>query len=609
MEDEEKKKENEIADPADNPLEVLVNKEHSSDEQAPELEATEHNPEKNHGSRFHRLKSWYSSHKKISIPATVMLLLLLVATIPWTRYKTAGVVYKKDFSMQLKDSTAGTPVSEAKVSIGSISGVTDGNGKVTLHGVSVGNHKATITKKYYKDTQLNVLVPILNQKSVPSISFVATGRQAKVLVSNLISKKNLSGVEIKVADIEAKTDKDGSATIVLPVGTSSKEATLSLKGYNEVKVTVEANSTSVKENKFSLSPAGKIYFLSKKSGKIDVVKTNLDGTDRKTVLAGTGKEEDRGTILLASRDWKYLALLSRRDSPKPKVYLIETESDKLTVVDEGNATFTLVGWNEEDFVYQIDRESTAIWQAKKYALKSYDAAKKQLITLDESRGEGDSNNSATYESITDVYSIDRSIVYWKGWFSYDYDNPARYQGKQDGVYQINTDGTGRKTIKNFNHDLDSALYVNSYLYKPLEIYYSLFDGSNVTKYYEYESGKLADKTDLAEEFKKYTEEDPKTFLLSPSGSETFWSDPRDGKSALFVGSKTGDDGKEIAALSDEHKVYGWYSDDYLLVSKKSSEIYILPRLGVKADTDSLKITDYHKPSQNFYSYGGGYGGL
>ncbi|MBA3757336.1 carboxypeptidase regulatory-like domain-containing protein [Candidatus Saccharibacteria bacterium] len=608
MKDEEKKQVGQITDSADNPLEALVNKEYA-EEKVMEPDDLVKKTKKDSQSRVDRLKKWYGSHKRISIPVTVLLVLLLVAAVPWTRYKAAGMVYEKDFNLQLKDSTAGTPVSEARVSIGSVSGLTDGDGKVVLRRVSVGEHKATITKKYYRNTQVNVLVPILGQKSIPNISLVATGRQAKVLVSNIISKNNLSDVEIKVADTVAKTDKDGSATIVLPVGTSSKEATLNLKGYNEVKVTIEAANSGVKENKFNMSPAGTIYFLSKKSGKIDVIKTNLDGTDRKTVLPGTGKEEDRNTILLASRDWKYLALLSRRDSSKPKLYLIETENDKLTSVDEGTASFTLVGWNEENFVYLVDRESTAYWQPKKHALKSYDASKKQLITLDESRGEGQSNGDATYESMTDIYSIGSSIVYFKGWFSYDYSNPTRYQGKQDGVYQINADGTGRKTIRTFNHDINSALYVDSYLYKPSEIYYSIIDGSNVTKYYEYESGKLVDKADLADDFRKYTEEEPRTYLLSPNGNETFWGEPRDGKSALFVSSKDGDDSKEIAALSDEHKVYGWFGDDYLLISKKSSEIYILSRAGIKNDADSLKITDYHKPALNFFSYGGGYGGL
>lgn len=608
MQKENDNKDGYISETDENPLEALVNKENGG-KFATKSQQTEKQTKNSRDSRFGRFKSWYAAHKKLSIPASVLLFILLIAAIPFTRYAAAGTVYKKDFSLQLKDSTAGTPVSGAQITIGPASAITDGSGKAVLKQVNVGNHTATVIKKHYKDTRLSVLVPILSQKNMPSFTVVATGRQVKVVLADTISQKALSGVEITAGDVEAKTDKNGSAVIVLPVGTTSQKATMSLQGYNETEVTLAVSEKEIKENKFKLTPSGKLYFLSKKNGKIDLVKTDLDGTNRKTVLAGTGKEEDRGTVLLASRDWKYLALLSRRDSAQAKLYLIETENDKLVTFDEGNARFTLVGWNDHNFVYQVDRLALKDWQAKKYAIKSFNAEKQQLITLDESKAEGSSANDAAFESINNVYSVDKVVVYTKGWTSYDYYNPNKYSGKDDGVYQMNADGTGKKTIMTFGHATGNSLYFQSYLYKPQEIYYSVQDGGESAKYYEYENGKLSGKSDLKDEFNKYFDEGGTTYLLSPSGKETFWKENRDGKSALFAGNPDGDSSKDIAALSDEYQTYGWYSDNYLLVSKKSSEIYILPKAGVKAESEMLKITDYHKPTQNFFGYGGGYGGI
>jgi Tol biopolymer transport system component len=93
-------------------------------------------------------------------------------------------------------------------------------------------------------------------------------------------------------------------------------------------------------------------------------------------------------------------------------------------------------------------------------------------------------------------------------------------------------------------------------------------------------------------------------LLSPSGSNSFWAEARDGKSALFVGDQDGKNPKQVASLS-EYTSYGWFTDDYLLVSKGSSELYIMSKAGGKPQ----KITDYYKPSVNYQGYGGGYGGL
>jgi hypothetical protein len=122
-------------------------------------------------------------------------------------------------------------------------------------------------------------------------------------------------------------------------------------------------------------------------------------------------------------------------------------------------------------------------------------------------------------------------------------------------------------------------------------------------YYAYANGKVTSKGNLDSEFNEYYQ-NRKTYLLSPSGDNTFWVEPRDGKNTLFVGDENGDNGKQIASLSD-YSNYGWFTDDYLLASKNSSELYIMSKSGAGA----VKITDYHKPAVSFPGYGGGYGGL
>ena len=78
-------------------------------------------PKKDTVSRWHRLKNWYTSHKKISIPLTFLAVVLILALVPFTRFKTAGLILTNNFSVKIVDATAGTPVSGATVSSGSIS--------------------------------------------------------------------------------------------------------------------------------------------------------------------------------------------------------------------------------------------------------------------------------------------------------------------------------------------------------------------------------------------------------------------------------------------------------------------------------------------------------
>lgn len=590
----------------DAPEEVAID-EKGKELPGPEEKKPEQTNPSDKKSRWHRFTHWYKTNKKKSIPLTIVILIAVLAAIPWTRYRGAAMAVSQDFTIKVMDSTAATPVSGADISVGAQHALTNANGVATLHQIKVGHRTVLITKKYYKDERVSVLVPILKQKTTPTIQFVATGRQAKISVKNVITNAPLADVDIKVADISAKTDKSGSATVVLPVGTTSEKATLSLNGYNDAKVQVKANDKTIAQNDFTMTPVGKVYFLSKLSGRIDVVKTNLDGTSRQTVLAGTGSEDDRGTILLASRDWKYLALLSRREGgTNAKLYLLNTSDDSLVTVDgDSGSVISPVGWSNHNFIYTLSRQNVPNWKPNAQALKSYSAESKKITILDQTRGEGTGQNDYASESYGSVYQIGQNVVYEKYWNA-DYLNQDRLNNKQAGIYSITATGANHQTLKTFGYAAGQNTFMTSVPDEAEGIYYQVYEKGKLA-YYAYDNGKVSSKSNIADEFDKYLEQGAITYLQSPDGNETFWSEQRDGKNTLFVGDADGQNGKQIATLSD-FQTYGWYTDDYLLVSKNSSELYIMPKTPSK-DTKPVKITDYHKPSRSFPGYGGGYGGI
>jgi hypothetical protein len=553
--------------------------------------------------RWQTWKNWYSERKKWTVPLTVLVLLLILAGIPFTRYHLAGLALKRDFSLRLVDSTSNTPVSGATVTLGGQTAESDASGKVTLH-VGVGNHKFEVSKKYYAPADASLLVPILKQKQVPDVKMSATGRQVRISVANLISKQALGGVDIKVADISAKTDKNGDATVVLPAGVSTQSATLSLNGYNDAKVTVKVSSDKVQQNDFTLTPAGQVYFLSNLSGKIDVVKTNLDGTDRQTVLAGTGSEDDNNTVLLASRDWKYLALLARRAGNSPSLYLINTSDDSLSTIDEGNADFNLTGWVDDNFVYTVTRNNISLWQDSRQAVKSFNAPTKKLTTLDQTTASGSNNFDYVTQTIGGVYAYDDLVYYIMNWSS-SYYGGTSLSDKQATFNSVKPDGTAKKAIKSFGlapgtSAIDVSL--DQRIENPDKIDLHFADGTK-DNFYVYSDGQVKPSSSLNDD-NFYTRDYP-TYLQSPSGGNTFWSEARDGKNTLFIGDEDGQGGKQIATLSD-YNTYGWYTDNYLLVSKNSSELYVMPKNGSQP---AVKISDYHKPVISFPGYGGGYGGF
>jgi len=534
--------------------------------------------------------------KKILIPALVVIILGALLTVPLTRYSALGLVLKKDVVINANDSDSKNPVSEAVISLNGQDIKTDGEGKALFKAVPVGQYEVKVSKKNYADATSKITVPVLGgQKSDTgyALAIKATGRPLAVMVVNKISGKPIAGAMVKVGDAEAKSGDDGTANLVITPGQAKQKISVSNSGFNSYDVDIEIKQSGDNEAKAELTASGKVYFLSKKSGKIDVVKTNLDGTERQTVLAGTGKEDDRQTVMLASRDWKYLALLSRREGNVAKLYLIETASDKVTPMDEGNADFGLTGWAEESFIYTVTRKNVQPWQDKREALKAYNASTKTIKTLAESTGSGTNYADQKSDSINGVIAVGKEVVFTK-----------YGTGAESSINSIKTDGSGLKKLK----ASAAGNTVVASLYEPKEIYVGInaYEGATNAEYFEYNIGGSALEKISKEDYDKGLEYP--TYLLSPSGTKNFWSEERDGRPVLFVGDDNGGNEKQYQSGDQKYKQYGWFSDEYVLVSLKDSELYI-------AGSDNLegkkfvKISDYHKPAQTFLGYGGGYGGF
>lgn len=544
-------------------------------------------------SRLRQVLTGYWRRKKWTLPLTLLALVTLLAGIPATRYALAAYVVSQPVTVAVTDSVTKKPISSTDVVLEGKVYKTDKDGRVAIKDVKVGDHELKVSKRYYKDEVRQIFVPISKGVNI-AVNLVATGRQVPVVVVNKVSGKPLENVTLASVGTEVKTDKEGKAVIVLPADKADLPIKLSNGGFNELETRVKVTDQSVKENTFALTPSGKVYFLSRQSGKVDLVKTDLDGGNRQTVLQGTGKEEDRGTVLLASRDWKYLALLSRRDSGLAKLYLIETATDKMTEIDSGDASFALVGWDEHTFVYQVIRNKPLYHEANKYAFKSFNADKKQLLTIDQNTSSSNSGVSV-YQSFGSGYLVDHKLVYTVGWYS-TFGTP---NGQAHTLRVALIDSAGKKDVRSWQTDLFLPNAVRPY--EPNSLYLSLWQLSNSKElFYEYEDGAVKE-ADI--DNNKFYSDYP-TYLASPDAKRTFWNEQRDGRQTFFVGDDHGENGKEVAKV-DDGQVFGWYGDGYVLLSKKSSELYIMP---VEGGTP-LKVADYHKPQLTYRGYGGGYGGL
>lgn len=550
----------------------------------------------NHMGKWARFKGWCRRHK---VWAMILLLIIIVgalAAVPWTRYKLGGLFLKQTISIEVMDSQTHKAVTSATVKAKDVTAKTNNKGLADLK-VPIGTTQVTIEKTYYTTTTVTTVAPILKPKDRVMVDLKATGRQVPVVVLNSITGKPIENAAVMASNAEGKTDKDGKVTLVLPTTKSSVTAMAHANGYNEVEATIQVTTQTLAVNTIRLTPTGSTYFLSNQSGKLDVVKTTLDGSNRKVVVAGTGKEDNRNTVLLASRDWKYLALFSKRDGGDyAKLFLINTSTDQMTTMDEGSADFGAIGWSGHNFIYTVTRKGQ-IYDNNHVAQKAYSAETGKITLLDQTQGEGDSTNNA-YQNFNNTYITDRGLVYTVSWSSYY--GSDKLAGKTNAIRLTSFDGKSKKDLKTF--DAKAVGNLQAVPYEPQGIYFAAYDfTTSKPSFYEYEDGAVTAANTTIDAFNNANYP---TYLYSPSGDKTLWSKLIDGKRTIFVGDNDGKNGSQILKDSD-YEVYGWYTEQYVLLSKNSSELYIV---SVNGGTPH-KISNYYKPDVKFYGYGYGYGGL
>lgn len=484
-EDEEELREEHIDDAA-----VHEEPETSEDSETKEDKNDSESKEHEHSSKqppHKRLWQWALNNKKFSIPAAVVVLLAVLAAVPFTRYTLAGLVMKQTYAVVVVDQETGKPVSSAKVTLGGKTAETNGEGKAEIK-AKVGNKQLKVEKKYYESFSGDVLVPLGKPDKAHEVKLKALGRAVPISVVNYISKKPVANVTITAEGTEAKTDDEGKTVLVVPADKQEVEITLSGDGFNSVKAKLTVTTDEVGANTFTVTPSGKIYFLSNASGKIDLVKSNLDGTERTTVLAGTGKEERYSTVLLASRDWKYIALRSKRDGGEySKLFLIETETDKVTTMDEGEAYFEPYGWSGDRFVYKVSRDNVAYWEQKRQTLKSYHAPTKKITSLTHSGAEGPQSGYA-YELLGAVYILDQEVLFTKNWSPYNNGGYNIWLSKRATLNSIKADGSQAKVVKTYP---DQDISARTAEFDEIYILYAENGDDKARKVEGYKNGKIS----------------------------------------------------------------------------------------------------------------------
>jgi hypothetical protein len=135
----------------------------------------------------------------------------------------------------------GEPITNAKVSVGSSSNSTGGDGHATFPTLSSGKHRVTVTASHFRPYEGSISIP---QDSERTIHLVAEKALAEALVSILVideSSHPVEGVLVNLGSVSNMTDPSGATEFQLPAGTY--QLNLAKDGYSSISKSIEVLNT------------------------------------------------------------------------------------------------------------------------------------------------------------------------------------------------------------------------------------------------------------------------------------------------------------------------------------------------------------------------------
>ncbi len=473
----------------------------------------------------------------------------IVGAIPSTRYAILNAVgVRASASVTVIDDTTGQPLKNADFSIAGQSAKSDQDGNATVSKIKLGPQKMKVSKAAFGETSKDITVG-WGSNPLGDFRLKPVGTQYRVNVTDYLSGKPIAKVEATSGDANARANDKGE--IVLTVDRSSLEQKgeieieVGSEGYRTEKVTLSLSKTDPQP--VQMVPSHKHIFISKRSGKYDVYKTDVDGKNEEKVLAGTGREQPDTMTLVTHPSRNIAALVSMRESTKSKLgndlislTIINLDDNKTTQADLSERV-QLVGWIDNKLVYVKIAEGENDTSTKRHRLVTYDV------------NSGTEKELASTNYFNDVLLIGKSIYY----------SPAAYNVNGSvGLFKTNVDASNKKTV------YDKEVW---------NLFRTSYDGLSVSigqQWYDLSlSNDVMTPASAAPAVQK-----TRVYVDGPDANTSLWTEERDGKGVLLSYDKTTKQDKTLRTqsglknplewLSAKHVVYrvsnGQETADYIL---------------------------------------------
>jgi len=477
---------------------------------------------------------WWRSKTFIKVMITVFLLgLAAVGAIPKARYyvlNAAGI--RSAASVTVFDESTGQPLKNVEFKIGEVSSKSDSQGVAKLEKLRLGPSTLSLNKLAFAEQTQPVTVG-WGSNPLGDFKLKATGSQYKFIIKDFLSKKPIDKAEVSSGEFNGLSNEKGEVVLTLAKtmqDTDKVEITVSANTYRTDKKQLELDQTT--EKAIELVPARKHAYISKKTGKYDVYKVDVDGQNEEKVLAGTGNERTETMALSVHSTKNLAALVSGRESTRSTagtslstLTLIDLDTNKSTTVTKSERV-QLIDWIGNKLIYVKVNEGADQTSPDRHKLISYDTQS------------GSEHELASTNYFNDVLAANDSIYY----------SPAAYNNKGTvGLFKINADGNYKKTI--YDKEIWSMLRTS----------YDKLSVSSGQEWFE-----LNLDNDSLSPANAPAVQKSRIYIGRPNTTSSQWVDDRDGKGALLsYDSKTKEEKAVLSQRGLKNPIY-WLNSHYLV---------------------------------------------
>lgn len=489
---------------------------------------------------------WQNPKKRKIVLASTAILVVILGVIPHSRYfilNNAGV--RSSTSLTVLDESTGQPLKNVTIKMRGVESKTDDNGVAKLERLKLGASQLVIQKRAFAEVSKKITLG-WGSNPLGEIKLKPVGVQYSFDIKDFLSDRPIDKAEAYSGEYSAFSNQEGRVVLTIEEpGEQSIEVSIKAEGYREEKIDQLTENKEVQT--IAMAPERKHLFVSKRSGKYDVYKIDVDGKNEELVLSGTGNEREDMT-LVSHPERNVAALVSTRENVRNSdgfllsiLTLIDLTSDEVVTIPlDKSERVQIIGWSGDHLVYVKIAAGASASKPDRHRLVTYN------YDTDQTKEIAQSNY------FNDVQMFGGDIYYAPS---------AAYQGAV-GFYRVSATGEHQKTV--FDQEVWNIFRTG----------YDKLSFAVQNDWYEY----------LINESKVLAASGPPPVQLTrvyadgPKEKQSLWVDQRDGKGALVAYNAESKEERVVKSQSGLTYPVRWVSDStvvYRINSPQETADYVI----------------------------------